>query len=142
MHYFAQRKLIIGARSVAAIPRYSRREVAGDYGAQNGAKIRRTLGAEAVVKARLRPHPGLAPGLQPLFPGFGQMQFLGATVGPESVDLDQSVPLKRLNVATERGAIHRHFLGKALIVIGQPLLSFARIENWVTCSPTGARNWS
>ena len=68
-----------------------RREVAGDHRAQNGAKIRRALDAEAIFKARLRLHPGLAPGLQALFPGFGQMQLLGAAVGRGCFDLDQAV---------------------------------------------------
>ena len=60
-----------GARK-ASISEFGR-QIAGDNGAQHGAKIRGAFGAETAIKSRLRAFPSFAPREQALFTGFGEM---------------------------------------------------------------------
>src|SRR6516162_11648756 len=85
-------------------------EIVRDHGAEHGAKVRGALGAEASVKAPLRLLPGIAGGLQPLSTDFGQQKYLGAAIRGGCFNLEQSIALKRLNVAAKRSPVHDHFL--------------------------------
>src|ERR1700720_2793115 len=89
-------------------------QIAGDDGAQHGAKVRGAFGAEAAIKPRLRPFPSLAPGEQAPFAGFGEVEFLGAPVAGGYFDLDQTVALERQSIAAERGAVHDHLFGQGI----------------------------
>jgi hypothetical protein len=66
-------------------------EVASNDGVQHGPEVGRALGAEAILKTRLRLRPSLAPSSQPLVACFRQVKFLGAAVGGGRFDFDQPV---------------------------------------------------
>jgi hypothetical protein len=70
--------------------------------------------AEHRLELLLRPAPSLDGGAQPRLAGGGEMQLLAAPIvlaGPRG---DEPLALERLDVASERGAIHHHPLGERI----------------------------
>src|ERR1700730_2253175 len=90
----------------------SRRKFIGAERPQHLAQLCGTLWTEGGFKPSLRRGPSLARRLQALLTHLCQVEFLGAPVGRRRFDPDQTIPLQRQDVASERRAIHDHVPGE------------------------------
>src|SRR5262249_26378804 len=109
-----------GGRRLSGLPDRScaggrllpRREFARRRGSQQLAQVASAFGSEHGFKSRLRLGPAFERRLQALLARLGQAQLLGTAIGCSRPDADQPVPLQRQDVASKRGAVHHHVLGK------------------------------